>query len=164
MPALPSFGQASNAVMTRTFSKLYGLAGLRIGWIYAPDNIVDAMSAFARPSMHRHRRWPPPLRRFVMWRSADMCASTTHVSWSASAVRSRASPECEFISSFANFYLIRFMDGVHTAERAAAALERNGIIPRPVAAGGPEHCLRITVGLVKENDAVLRVLGTYMMS
>ena len=39
----------SNTVMTRTFSKLYGLAGLRIGWMYGPANIVDAVERIRTP-------------------------------------------------------------------------------------------------------------------
>ena len=39
----------SNTVMTRTFSKLYGLAGLRIGWMYGPGNIVDAVTRIRTP-------------------------------------------------------------------------------------------------------------------
>ena len=68
----------------------------------------------------------------------------------------------EFVPSFANFYLLRFVDGSHTPDGAAAALEHNGIIPRPVGAGGPQDCLRVTVGLSHENDAVLQVLAEYM--
>ena len=154
----------ANAVMTRTFSKLYGLAGLRIGWAYAPANIIDSIQRIRTP----------------------FNASTDAMAAAAAAVRdvkyskfvrdynhhelerirraiSAAHAGVEFVPSYANFYLVRFLDGVHTAEGAAAALEKNGIIPRPVAAGGPEHCLRITVGLAYENDAVLRVLSDYMM-
>lgn len=154
----------TNAVMTRTFSKLYGLAALRIGWMYAPDNVVDAIERIRTPF-----NASAPAMAAATAAVLDVAFSRYVREYNArelerigGAVASIAG--MQFISSFANFYLIRFTDGVHTAERAAAALERNGIIPRPVAAGGPEHCLRITVGLVKENDAVLRVLGTYMMS
>ena len=154
----------SNAVMTRTFSKLYGLAGLRIGWIYASDNVVDAIERIRTPfnaSAPAMAAATAAVRdvghsRYVREYNARELERIGH------AVASGAG--MEFISSCANFYLLRFTDGVHTAEGAAAALERNGIIPRPVAAGGPEHCLRITVGLVRENDAVLRVLGAYMMA
>jgi histidinol-phosphate aminotransferase len=60
--------------------------------------------------------------------------------------------------------LVKFTDGRHTPEGAAAALERHGIIPRPVGVGGPPNCLRITVGLASDNEAVLRVLSQYMRS
>ena len=40
---------AENVVMTRTFSKIYGLAGLRIGWCYAPAHIVDALNRIRGP-------------------------------------------------------------------------------------------------------------------
>jgi histidinol-phosphate aminotransferase len=155
----------SSTVMTRTFSKLYGLAGLRIGWAYAPPNIVDAVQRI---------RTPFNASADAM---AAAAAAVRDVTYSAfvrdyngaelrriSAAILALGAAIEFVPSYANFYLLRFVDGVHTPEGAAAALERNGIIPRPVAAGGPEHCLRITVGLNHENDAVLRVLRDYMAS
>jgi histidinol-phosphate aminotransferase len=155
----------SSTVMTRTFSKLYGLAGLRIGWAYAPPNIVDAVQRI---------RTPFNASADAM---AAAAAAVRDVTYSAfvrdynagelrriSAAILAIGAALEFVPSHANFYLLRFVGGVHTAEGAAAALERNGIIPRPVAAGGPERCLRITVGLSHENDAVLRVLTDYMAS
>jgi histidinol-phosphate aminotransferase len=153
-----------NAVMTRTFSKLYGLAGLRIGWAYAPANIIESIQRIRTPFNA----------------SADAMAAASaavrDVAY-ASMVRDynqrelvriqRAIESCpgiEFVPSFANFYLVRFTDRIHTAAGAAAALEHNGIIPRPVGAGGPQESLRITVGLTHENDSVLRVLCEYMSS
>ena len=153
----------ANAVMTRTFSKLYGLAGARIGWCYAPANVIDAIQRIRTPFNAS---------------SGAMAAATAavrDVAYSAhvrdynqreirriAAEIARRFTGVEFIPSAANFYLLRFSGGRHTAEGAAAALERRGIIPRPVAAGGPERCLRITVGLTEENDAVLATLADYI--
>ena len=41
--------QAENVVMTRTFSKIYGLGGLRIGWMYGPAGVVDVISRLRQP-------------------------------------------------------------------------------------------------------------------
>lgn len=153
-----------NAVMTRTFSKLYGLAGLRIGWAYAPAAIIDAVQRIRTPFNAS---------------SAAMAAATAAVRDRAHAAYVRdynarelrklreavaRLPGIEWVPTVTNFYLLRFTDGVHTPAGAAAALEAAGIIPRPVGSGGPERCLRITVGLAQENDAVLDVLTAYLKS
>lgn len=153
-----------NAVMTRTFSKLYGLAGLRIGWMYAPPNVVDVVERIRTPF-----NASAPAMAAAAAAVRDVAYSLYVRDYNARELARIATAVeridgMEFISSCANFYLLRFTDGVHTPATAAAALESNGIIPRPVAAGGPKDCLRITVGLEEENDAVLRVLGAHMRS
>ena len=70
----------------------------------------------------------------------------------------------EFIPSVANFYLLKFAGEAKTPAGAGSHLEANGIIPRPVNAGGPENCLRITVGLPEQNDRVIAALREFMAS
>jgi histidinol-phosphate aminotransferase len=153
----------SSTVMTRTFSKLYGLAGLRIGWMYAPANIVDAVERIRTPfsaSADAMAAATAAVRdvRYTQFVRDYNSAQLRRIEQGVGAM----GPGIEYLRSHANFYLVRFVDGAHTAEGANAALERRGIIPRPVAAGGPPDCLRITVGLQHENDAVLEVLADYM--
>lgn len=155
--------EADNVVVTRTFSKLYGLAGLRIGWAHAPAGVIDAVQRIrtpfnaSGPAMaaataavldHTHTQFVRASNARALQRLQDGVA--TRLAGVA------------FVPSAANFYLLRFIDGTHTAHGAAAALEGAGIIPRPVGASGPEGCLRITVGLEHENEAVLRVLAGYL--
>jgi histidinol-phosphate aminotransferase len=153
----------SNTVMTRTFSKLYGLAGLRIGWMYAPAGIVDAVERIRTPfsaSADAMAAAAAAVRdvRFTQFVRDYNIVELNRIAAGVGALGAGI----EFVPSHANFYLLRFTDGRHTPEGAAAALERQGIIPRPVSAGGPDACLRITVGLEHENAAVLRVLADYM--
>jgi histidinol-phosphate aminotransferase len=153
----------SNTVMTRTFSKLYGLAGLRIGWMYGPANIVDAVDRIRTPfnaSADAMAAATAAVRdvRYTQFVRDYNTAQLRRIEAGVAAIGAGI----EFLTSHANFYLLRFTDERHTAEGAAGALERHGIIPRPVAAGGPARCLRITVGLQHENDAVLGVLADYM--
>ena len=78
-------------------------------------------------------------------------------------IREAVAPlDVEFIESHANFYLLRFTNDNHDAGGAAAFLESRGIIPRPVEAGGPDRCLRITVGRPDDNDAVIAALRDYL--
>jgi histidinol-phosphate aminotransferase len=153
----------TNTVMTRTFSKLYGLAGLRIGWMYAPPAIVDAVERIRTPFSASADAMAAAAAavRDVQYTEYVRNYNRAQLDRIAAGIAAIGAG-IEFVPSYANFYLLRFTDGRHTPEGAAAALERHGIIPRPVAAGGPEGCLRITVGLEHENDAVLRVLADYM--
>ena len=153
----------SNTVMTRTFSKLYGLAGLRIGWMYGPANIVDAVERIRTPFSASADAMAAATAavRDVRYTQSVRDYNTAQLRHIAAGVTAMGAG-IEFLTSYANFYLLRFTDDRHTAEGAAQALERHGIIPRPVAAGGPARCLRITVGLQHENDAVLGVLADYM--
>lgn len=153
---------ADNVVMTRTFSKLYGLAGARIGWCYAPVGVIDAIQRIRTPF---NASGPAMAAATAAVRDV---AHVQHVrDYNArelgrigAAVAARC-PGLVMLPSSANFYLLRFDDPRLTPEGAAAALESDGIIPRAVAAGGPERCLRITVGLAAENDAVVDVLAAY---
>ncbi len=159
--ALVSAGD--NTVMTRTFSKLYGLAALRIGWMYAPSAIIDAVQRIRTPfnanaaalaaaeAAVLDQDYAKQMRDMNNSELERIAAATTEMG-------------IEFIPSVANFYLLKFSDGAKTPAGAGAHLEANGIIPRPVNAGGPEDCLRITVGLPAQNDSVIAVLREFMAS
>ncbi|MCB1623475.1 MAG: aminotransferase class I/II-fold pyridoxal phosphate-dependent enzyme [Pseudomonadales bacterium] len=156
---------SSNTVMTRTFSKLYGLAGARIGWCYAPSNVVDMLQRIRTPFNASTEAMAAAAAAVldVQYSAHVRDYNARELQRIAAAVRANFAG-VEFIPSFANFYLLRFDNDRHTAAGAAAALEQRGIIPRPVGAGGPDRCLRITVGLTAENDAVLAVLSDYLRS
>jgi len=153
----------SNAVMTRTFSKLYGLAGLRIGWAYMPPNVLDSLQRIRTPFNASADAMAAAAAAVSDLRYRDHVRDYTarEMGRIKAAVAERM-PGAEYVPSFANFYLLRFADGIHTAAGAATALEDNGIIPRPMGSGGPADCLRITVGLGHENDAVIAVLANYL--
>ncbi|MEP2988668.1 MAG: histidinol-phosphate transaminase [Parasphingorhabdus sp.] len=159
--ALVSAGE--NTVMTRTFSKLYGLAALRIGWMYAPSAIIDAVQRIRTPfnanaaalaaaeAAVLDQDYAKQMRNMNNRELERIAAATTEMG-------------IEFIPSVANFYLLKFTSDAKTPAGAGAYLEANGIIPRPVNAGGPENCLRITVGLPEQNDRVIAVLREFMAS
>lgn len=151
----------NNVVMTRTFSKLYGLAGLRIGWMYAPPGIVDAVQRIRTPF---NANAAALAAAEAAARDTDYAAfiqHENHVELSRIAA-AFAGSGIEYIPSVANFYLLRFGHQGRDAAGAAAHLEADGIIPRPVHAGGPAECLRITVGRPDQNDRVIASLRAYM--
>lgn len=150
-----------NVVMTRTFSKLYGLAGLRIGWMYAPPGIIDAVQRIRTPFNANSAALAAAEAAVRDIEHAAFVRDENNVELSRIAAAFSGSA-IEFIRSAANFYLLRFPDKERGVEGAAACLEANGIIPRPVHAGGPANCLRITVGRPHQNDRVIATLLSYM--
>ena len=148
-----------NVVMTRTFSKLYGLGGLRIGWAYAPAPVIDVLTRIRGP----------------------FNLSTTQLAAAEAAMRDRAFVEetlalnaaerdrltealrgmglgCD--ESHANFVLARF-ESQAAAEAAEAHLRAGGILVRKVAGYGLPECLRITVGTEADTARVIDALARF---
>jgi histidinol-phosphate aminotransferase len=148
-----------NTVMTRTFSKIWGLGGARLGWGYGPAAIMDVLN-----------RLRPPFNISSAAVAAGI-AALSEPRWEAlsrahnQAARARVTTALEAIGlrvwpSEANFVLADF----ETAERARAAdafLRRQGIIVRNVASYGLPHCLRITIGTDEECAAVIAALRQF---
>lgn len=150
-----------NVVMTRTFSKLYGLAGLRIGWMYAPPGIIDAVQRIRTPFNANAAALAAAEAAARDTDYADAIRRENNIELARIAA-AFAGSGIEFVPSAANFYLLRFMAAGRDPAGAAAHLEADGIIPRPVNAGGPAGCLRITVGRPHQNDRVIASLLAYM--
>ena len=152
----------TNVVVTRTFSKLYGLAGLRIGWLYAPIEVIDAVERIRTPFNAS---------------SAAMAAATAAVLDEAyarrvleltRAARERFSevaarlPGISVCPSHTNFVLLRFDGARRDARGAADALLAQGIRTQLTGSLGPANSLRITLGRDMENERVLAVLSEYL--
>jgi histidinol-phosphate aminotransferase len=152
--------QAENVVMTRTFSKIYGLAGLRLGWMYGPAGIVDVMSRLRQPF---NVNLPAQIAGIAALEDiAHTDASRTNndiwLPWlTAELTRLGLEP----VPSVGNFVLV----GFGSKERAIAAhdwMMDDGLIPRLVAGYGlPEH-LRITIGTETEVKAVQASLARFV--
>jgi histidinol-phosphate aminotransferase len=149
-----------NVVMTRTFSKIYGLSGLRIGWAYCPAEIVGIVQRIRTPFNTNG----PALAAAEAAVQDTVFTQKVKQHNAASIQRISAALTqlgIEVIPSVANFYLMKFdPDSDKSGSDAAAFLQARGIIPRP--AGGSDAFLRITVGLDHENDAVISALTDYM--
>ncbi|MEX2961655.1 histidinol-phosphate transaminase [Microbulbifer sp. TYP-18] len=149
-----------NVVMTRTFSKIYGLPSLRIGWAYCPESVVRSAGRIRTPFNTNG----PALAaakaavkdiEFTARIKAHNKASLIHIREAVGAMG------IEIIPSQTNFYLMKFPESQgKSGSDAAAFLQSRGIIPRP--AGGSDQYLRISVGLDQENQAVLSALADYM--
>lgn len=153
---------ARNVVMTRTFSKIYGLAALRIGWMYAPAEIVDAV----------HRiRGPFNVNSAAISAGAAAIRDRAHVdmavlhneTWLPWLTEQFGKLGLRVTPSIGNFLLIHFPDdGVHTAERADAFLLTKGYVLRRVAAYGFPNALRMSVGSEEANRGVVAALSEFL--
>jgi histidinol-phosphate aminotransferase len=152
-----------NVVITRTFSKLYGLAGLRLGWAYCPAAIADVLNrvrgpfnvtapalaaglaalgdvAHATAARDHNARWLP-------WLTAELSALglTVH-------------------PSVANFILVEFPESIQGqggADAARAHLSNHGVIAREMGGYGLPNCLRIAIGLEEDMRAVVAAVAEF---
>jgi histidinol-phosphate aminotransferase len=151
-----------NTVMTRTFSKIYGLAALRIGWAYCPEGVADVLNRI---------RGPFNLSAASIAAGAAAMADEAHIAaavehnetWLAWLTQEIAKLGLTVTPSVGNFLLVHFP---HDASKGAVAcdgfLKTRGIIVRRVAGYGLPDCLRITIGTADENQAVATAMADFV--
>jgi histidinol-phosphate aminotransferase len=143
-----------NVVMMRTFSKIYALAALRLGWAYCPPAIADVLNRIRGPFNVN----APALAAGVaaLRDQAAFDAARTHNDvWRPWLAEQLTRIGLTVTPSVANFLLVHFKD----ADAANAHLVRHGIITRPMAAYGLPQCLRISIGTEDECRAVVDTLA-----
>ncbi len=155
--AIRLVNENKNVIMTRTFSKIHGLASLRIGWCYADVEVIDVLNKvrgpfnvggpaqvaaakaitdedFMRNSAEHNLKW---LDKYF-----DFCQGLNNI---------------KAYDSVANFILFNF-GSEKNAEIANEEFLKNGVIVRKVAAYLLPDCLRITVGSDQDNEKVIKLL------
>ncbi len=156
-PGVALVDAGDNTVMTRTFSKMFGLGGLRLGWCYGPPNVIDVMN-----------RVRPPFNVTLPAQEAGVAALAeehwVEVGRAHNATqRARLSAALEAAGirvwpSEGNFVLADF--GTPAAAAAAdAALRLRGILVRAMRSYALPQCLRITIGTAEECDLVAEALA-----
>ena len=151
-----------NVVMARTFSKIYGLANLRLGWAYAPAPIIDALNRVRGPFNVNGAAMAAGIG--ALEDRAHIDAAIKHnakwLGWTARQIEAlglRTTP------SVGNFLLMHFSgEGARTAAAADAYLTKRGFILRAVNAYGLPHCLRMTIGTAEANEGVVAALTEFM--
>jgi len=148
-----------NVVMTRTFSKVYGLGGLRVGWGYAPQIVIDVLNRLRGP-FNVNRGALAAAEAAVNDRGyLDYCLSE-NAKWAAFLVKELHALGIACDDSHANFVLPRF-DSEEEADAANEALAQNGLIVRQVKSYKLPNCLRITVGRGGDCSRVISVLKAF---
>lgn len=143
-----------NVVMTRTFSKIYGLGGLRVGWGYGPDHVIDALARVRPPFNLSTPALAAALAAVEDQAHVDFCR-TENIANRARLAEGLVALGAACDPSEANFVLARFRDA-EEATAVDAALRVDGIIVRRTASFNLPEGLRITVG---DSAAVTRVLA-----
>jgi histidinol-phosphate aminotransferase len=153
---------SENVVMLRTFSKVYGLAALRLGWLYGPAHVVDAINRI---------RGPFNVNAAAMAAGIAAISDTAHVDagrahnekWLAWLTIELRKLGLEVTPSVANFVLIHFPSARgRSAEDADAFLTRQGLILRRVSAYRLPNALRMTVGTEEANRLVISALAEFL--
>jgi histidinol-phosphate aminotransferase len=153
---------SENVVMCRTFSKIYALAALRLGWLYGPAHVVDAINRIRGP---------------FNVNAAAMAAGIAAIKDTAHVEKSRAHNEqwlvwlldqiprlgLQVSASVANFVLIHFPDEKgRSAADADLFLTQRGLILRRVEAYKLPNALRMSVGTEEANRLVVATLAEFM--
>jgi histidinol-phosphate aminotransferase len=153
---------AENVVMTRTFSKIYGLAALRLGWMVGPAHIVDAVNRIRGPFNVN----APAIEAGVaaIADDAHVADAVTHnerwLSWVTGELEALG---LQVTPSVGNFILIHFPpDAGRTAKDADAFLTKRGLIMRAVGAYGLPNALRMTIGDEEANRLVVTALSEFV--
>jgi histidinol-phosphate aminotransferase len=153
---------SDNVVMTRTFSKIYGLAALRLGWLYGPPHVVDAVNRV---------RGPFNVNAPAIAAGVAAIRDTAHVErgaahnakWLPWLTEEIGKLGLKVTPSVANFVLIHFPDEKgKTAKDADAFLTKRGLILRQVDAYKLPNALRMTVGTEEANRLVVKTLGEFL--
>ncbi len=154
--------QADNIVVTHTFSKLHGLAALRVGWAYAPAAVAEAVDRIRLPFNTSHAA-----QRAAVAALADgefQARSLAHVEqWRPWLTQQLGGLGLDVVPSSANFVLVGFpRSGGRVAAEAEAFLAGRGLLVRGVGGYGlPDH-LRLTIGLETHNRAMIEALADFM--
>jgi histidinol-phosphate aminotransferase len=151
-----------NTVMTHTFSKIHGLAALRVGWMFGPAHIVDAVNRI---------RGPFNVSTPAMLAAAAAIEDTAHLEMSKAYTEQWRNWLNEEIGKLglkvtpgvANFVLIHFPQTKgKTAADADAFLTRRGLVLRALGNYGLPHALRMTIGTEEANRLVAEALRDFM--
>ena len=143
----------SNTIMTRTFSKIYGLGGIRLGWCYGPPAVIDVLN-----------RIRGTFNVSVAAQAAGLAAlaepgwveaSQQHnAAWRAKLAAGIEAAGIKVYPGEGNFVLADF-GSPEAAKAADAYMRQRGLILRGVGSYGLGHCLRITVGTAEECTMVI---------
>tara|TARA_Y100001933_G_scaffold226310_1_gene240187 strand:+ start:859 stop:2115 length:1257 start_codon:yes stop_codon:yes gene_type:complete len=153
---------ADNVLMTRTFSKIYGLAALRIGWAYGPAHVIDALNRIRGPfnvSAASQAAGSAAIRD-----RAFLDAAVDHNdTWLPWVTKEMEALGLTVTPSVGNFVLLHFpRDTGKTASDADRYLSDRGCVLRLVGAYGLPDALRMSIGSEEANRTVVAVLKEYL--
>ena len=159
-PGVALADAGGNTVMTRTFSKIFGLGGARVGWCYAPPSVIDVLNRVRSPFNVNLAGQAAAVAALAEpgWVEAGRRHNTEYRAWLSDALV-RAGIKVR--PSAANFLLADF-GTPEGAAAADAALKGRGVVVRRMESYGLGRYLRITIGTAEECGLVAEILAAFM--
>ncbi len=155
---LKLFSNSKNVIVTRTFSKIYGLAGLRIGWGYGPKDLIYTLNQIKPPfNINRPALFAAAASiKDTKWLKKEI----KHVNrWVKIFYNNFKNFKIETNFSHANFLLVNFNKVKRNSNKIFLKLANSGILVRKMNKYNIKNSLRITIGNNKENLKFMKVLG-----
>ena len=152
--ALKLFSKFKNVVMTRTFSKIYGLAGLRVGWGYASKEIIDVLNKIKPPfNINSAALFAASAAiKDTAWLNKEI----KHVNnWNKKMFNEFEKMKIETNKSYSNFLLVNFDKVKISSSKVFKLLAKTGILVRKMDVYGIKNSLRITIGKSEENRKLI---------
>ena len=150
-----------NVVVTRTFSKIYGLAALRLGWLYGPPKVVDALNRIRCPFNANGAAQAAGIAALRDTKFVD-AAVAHNVKWLPWLEAEFENIGLTVHPSIANFTLVEFDNtSGKNASHVYNHLLDNGVIGRELKAYGLPDCLRFSVGLEDENRLLVDLVAKF---
>jgi len=148
--------------MTRTFSKIYGLANLRLGWAYGPAHVIDALNRIREPFNVNGAAIAAGVA--ALGDAAHLDKAAAHNDrWLPWLTKEIEGLGVNVTPSVGNFILLHFSGAQGRSAKAADDfLASRGYILRAVDAYGLPKCLRLTVGTEEANRGVVSALAEFM--
>lgn len=151
--------KSENVVMTRTFSKIYGLGGIRLGWAYCPRYIAEVLNRSRGPFNVSNVAQAAGIAALADKKFIKK-SHNHNTKWRKIVADEITKLGFKVYPSSANFILADF-GSKKKAEQIDAALKVAGIIGRMVSAYGLPSCIRFTIGLESENRTLLSCLKKF---
>jgi len=148
-----------NTVMTRTFSKIFGLGGLRLGWAYAPTAVIDVLNRVRGPFNVNSAAIAAGIAALAEpeWIERSIAHNAE---WRERVTGALRAAGIGVHPSEGNFLLVDFATPAR-AQAADAALKARGVIVRAVGGYALPQCLRITIGTADECALVIETLDAF---
>lgn len=151
-----------NTIMTRTFSKIYGLAAIRLGWAYASETIIDAISRIRDP----FNVTGPSLAAAVAAFEDTSYTEDVRVHndiWLPKVMDALRDTGIEVTPSLCNFMLLHFPDVEgKRAKDAHVYLSKQGLMLRQMDEYNLPNALRLSVGTQEANERIIAALTRFM--
>ena len=157
LPGMKLFSNSKNVIVTRTFSKIYGLAGLRVGWGYGPKNLIYALSQIKPPfNINRAALFAAAESvKDIKWLNKEI----EHVKrWTKIFYKNFKKLGIDTNSSYGNFLLVNFDKIKGNSKKIFLKLAKNGILVRKMDVYKIKNSLRITIGNNFENKKFIKTL------